>query len=657
MTTTTDDVTALSDAPVSPEVVSEPAPEDLVPGRAVELLQRVLMPRPADQLKVRSLYLDEVNAGRVKAHDRFSADIGAGSELSFAAYFNAFPASYWRRWSVLESVVLQVTISGTCRVDVYRSKADGESMHITGATHEGDDEQTLEFDLDLGPFIDGGWYWFDITTEEDTTIHRAAWYAPQAPVEQPRLGIGICTYNRPVDAVAALTALVEDDTVRETLHLVTVADQGNNHVRDAAHYPQVAAALGDRLRIVEQPNLGGSGGFARTMYESFTNSDVTHHVLLDDDIQLEPDSILRARAFAAYCRKPMLVGGQMLALQDRSVLHTMGEIVDRSNFFWRNAPNTEYFHDFGERSLRTSRDLHRRIDVDYNGWWMCLIPRTVFEEIGMPLPVFIKWDDAEYGLRAFAAGFPTVSLPGTAIWHLSWGDKDDASDWQAYFHIRNRLIAAALHSPHKHGGKVFPEMIKHDLRFLINLQYSTVELHQMAYRDFLAGPDRLFEEMAGSVGKAREKRSTHADGRVLPSSADLPLPSMSTAEALRFRRIPVTPGQISRTLMKAIAHNATPVDPEHREVPQLNLAFQDARWFLLARLDSATVGTADGRGVTFRQRDPKTFRRLSATSTQLLRQMYREWPELQRRYREAAGELTSVERWGKAFETWGSTRR
>ena len=655
MTTTTDQIAQL-DAPVSPEVVSEPDAEDLLPGKAVELLQRVLMPRPADQLKVRSLYFDEVNSDRVKATDRFSAEIPAGSELSFAAYFNAFPASYWRRWSVLKTVVLQVTVAGTCRVDVYRSKADGESMHVTGATNEGHDERTMEFELDLGPFIDGGWYWFDVTTEDATTIRRAGWYAPQAPVEQPRLGIGICTYNRPVDAVAALTALVEDETVRDVLHLVTVADQGNNHVKHAHHYPAVADALGDRLRIIEQPNLGGSGGFARTMHESFTNSDVTHHVLLDDDIQLEPDSILRARAFAAYAQKPMLVGGQMLALQDRSVLHTMGEIVDRSNFFWRNAPHTEYFHDFGERPLRKSPDLHRRIDVDYNGWWMCLIPRAVFESIGMPLPVFIKWDDAEYGLRAFAAGFPTVSLPGTAIWHLSWGDKDDASDWQAYFHIRNRLIAAALHSPHKHGGKLFPEMIKHDLRFLINLQYSTVELHQMAYRDFLAGPDQLFAGMAESVGRARQARTAHPDGRVLSSSGDLPLPSMSTAEALRFRRIPVTPTQIGSTLVKAIANNVTPVDPEHREIPQLNLAFQDARWFLLARLDSATVGTADGRGVTFRQRDPQAFRRLSTTSAGLLRRMYQEWPELQRRYRAAAGELTSVDRWTEAFETWGSHR-
>jgi galactofuranosylgalactofuranosylrhamnosyl-N-acetylglucosaminyl-diphospho-decaprenol beta-1,5/1,6-galactofuranosyltransferase len=650
---TTDSIAA--EAPVSPEVVSEPTAAELAPGKGVQLLQRVLMPRPADQLKVRSLYLDELNSGRAKVLDRYTAELGAGWEVSFASYFNAFPASYWRRWSVLDSVVLRVTVSGSCRVDVYRSKADGESMHVTGAMHEGT-ERTLEFELDLGPFVDGGWYWFDVTTDETSTIRDAGWYAPTAPAEQPKLAIGMCTYNRPTDAVAALEALVEDDTVREALHLVVVADQGNKQVRDAPRFPGVASALGDRLRIVAQPNLGGSGGFARTMHEAFTRSEATHVVLLDDDIQLEPDSILRARAFAAYATSPVIVGGQMLALQDRSVLHAMGEIVDRSNFFWRNAPDTEYFHDFGEESLRESPDLHRRIDVDYNGWWMCLIPRTVFDAVGMPLPLFIKWDDAEYGLRALAAGYPTVSLPGAAIWHLSWGDKDDASDWQAYFHIRNRLVAAALHSPHEHGGGIFKEMLKHDLRFLITLQYSTVELHHMAYRDFLAGPDQLFEDMPTSVVRARERRALHSDGRVLESAGALPLPSMSAAEAISFRKIPTNPISIATTLAKAIAHNVRPVEPANREAPQLNLSFQDARWFLLARLDSATVGTADGRGVTFRRRDRQLFRQLFGQSLGLLRKMSREFPQLQQRYRAAAGELTSVDRWGKAFESWGYER-
>ncbi len=51
-------------------------------------------------------------------------------------------------------------------------------------------------------------------------------------------------------------------------------------------------------------------------------------------------------------------------------------------------------------NLRNTPWLHRRVDVDYNGWWMCLIPTAVIKEIGLSLPLFLKWDDAEYGLRA-----------------------------------------------------------------------------------------------------------------------------------------------------------------------------------------------------------------------------------------------------------------
>ena len=101
----------------------------------------------------------------------------------------------------------------------------------------------------------------------------------------------------------------------------------------------------------------------------------------------------------------------MLNLQEPSHLHVMGEMVDRANFMWTNAVNTEYDHNFAKYPLNDeeadrSRLLHRRIDVDYNGWWMCMIPRAVAEELGQPLPLFIKWDDADYGLRAGEHGYP-----------------------------------------------------------------------------------------------------------------------------------------------------------------------------------------------------------------------------------------------------------
>ena len=72
---------------------------------------------------------------------------------------------------------------------------------------------------------------------------------------------------------------------------------------------------------------------------------------------------------------------------------------------------------------------------------------------------------------------------------------------------------------------------------------------------------------------------------------------------------------------------------------------RQAQWFVLSRLDSATVSTPDGRGVTFRRRDPQLFRSQLANSVRQLREIGRAWPELRRPYREALPDLTSRQSW------------
>src|SRR5690606_39846075 len=111
------------------------------------------------------------------------------------------------------------------------------------------------------------------------------------------------------------------------------------------------------------------------------------------------------------------------------------------------------------------------------------------------LPVFIKWDDAEYGLRAASAGYRTVSLPGAALWHVSWMDKDDAVDCQAYYHARNRFVAALLHSPFKAGGRLLSNSRRQDLKHLLSMQYYAVTLRHEGLRDLLRGPSHLHETM------------------------------------------------------------------------------------------------------------------------------------------------------------------
>ena len=624
---------------------------DSTESRAVSLLSRIILPRPGEPLDVRKLYIEEseTNARRAHAPTRTTLEIGAESEVSFATYFNAFPASYWRRWSILESVVLRVELTGTARIDLYRSKATGARITVGGteASSVGDTPAVIEFEVELAPFEDGGWIWFDITTDTAVTVHSAGWYAPVQAPGRADVAIGIPTFNRPADCVSALAALTSDPLVDKVISTVIVSDQGNNKAKDHPGFEAAAAALGDRLMIRYQPNLGGSGGYSRVMYEALKNTECEQILFMDDDIRVEPDSILRALAFNRFAKVPTLVGGQMLNLQEPSHLHVMGEMIDSENFMWTGAINTEYDHNFAKYPLNSeeherSRMLHRRIDVDYNGWWMCMIPRKVAQELGQPLPLFIKWDDSEYGLRAGEHGYPTVTLPGAAIWHMAWSDKDDAIDWQAYFHLRNRLVVAALHWDGKIGGLVASHL-KATLKHLLCLEYSTVAIQNKAMDDFLAGPDHIFSILESALPEVRAMRQQFPDAVVLESASALPAPSDK-----RWRKkvaIPTNPLSIASRLTRGVAHQLSPHDPAHHVRPQINVATQDARWFSLCTVDGVTVTTADGRGVVYRQRDREKMFGLLRESLKRQLLLARKFDRMRKVYRAALPELTSPQRW------------
>lgn len=616
--------------------------------RAVSLLSRVILPRPGEPLDVRKLYIEEseTNARRAHARTRTALEIGAESEVSFSTYFNAFPASYWRRWSTLPSVVLRVELTGSGRVDLYRTKATGARIFVEGRAFasEADQATVVEVEVGLQPFEDGGWIWFDITTDSAVTLHSAGWYAPVPAPGVANVAVGIPTFNRPDDCVNSLRALTSDPLVDEVISAVIVPDQGNRKVRDHPEFAEAVAPLGNRLAIHDQPNLGGSGGYSRVMYEALKNTDCEQILFMDDDIRVEPDSILRALALNRFAKSPMLVGGQMLNLQEPSHLHIMGEVVDRANFMWTSAPYTEYDHDFAKYPLHDNSErsqlLHRRIDVDYNGWWMCMIPRQVAEELGQPLPLFIKWDDAEYGLRAAERGYPTATMPGTAIWHMAWSDKDDAIDWQAYFHLRNRLVVAALHWDGDIRGLVRSHF-KATLKHLACLEYSTVAIQNKAMDDFLAGPEHIFSILESALPEVHRIRKQYPDAVVLPAASELPTPS----EKLQKIDPPVAKPVIAYHLIRGIVHNAKQADPHHHERPQLNVPTQNSRWFLLSKYDGVTVTTADGRGVVYRKRDRAKMIALLRESVRRQRKLARRFDHMRRVYREALPALASKQQW------------
>jgi len=580
---------------------------------------------------------------------RRSAAISEGARVSFGTYFNAFPASYWRRWTAVDSVTLRLRVAGECTVIVYRSAAKGHSFPVETIQVETDEPELVERTLPLAPFIDGGWYWFDIVTgPRGTTVIKAEWAVPADPAPPGRISLGFTTFNRANFMVGHLRTLGATAEVLDLIDAVYVIDQGTRHVADHPDFADSAKGLGDKLRIIEQGNIGGSGGFSRSMDETVRAGDSDYLLILDDDIALEPESILRAAAFADLARKPTIVGGHMFSLYDRSVLHAYAEHIAPRKWWWETSPNTKARHDFGRRNLRNTPWLHRRGEAEYNGWWMCLIPTKIIKEIGLAIPLFIKWDDAEYAVRAGKKGYPTVSMPGVAAWHIPWLDKNDALDWQAYFHIRNRVIVGLLHSPFKRGGRLPAESAERQLQALLSMQYSTAALRLLAIEDVLSGPEHLHRDLGTKMAALRELRQQFTDARASADLADFPPARRKTPDSVKTRTTPTNPVNL---MLKAAAGTLRQFrKPRDFQRPQLALPYQDAGWFVLAKLDSVVVSAPDGTTAAWYKRDRKQFLALARRSAALHLRLAKNWPRLARQYRGASAEFTSPAKWRETFE-------
>ncbi len=595
---------------------------------------------------------------QVLGRTRFA--VPTGTRASFATYFNAFPASYWRRWSVVETVRLVVRTSGAGTVVVYRSNAKGNVQRVAAEVVSG--PTTSEFDLPLKPFNDGGWYWLDLAAGSDQLVlEEAAWTAkaPEgAPAERGKVVIAITTLNRPDYCSRLLRTLGRavqpggglEDVVAE----VVCTDQGTQHVSDDVEaFPEAQQLLGDRLRVIRQANLGGSGGFARGMSEGL-DSGHEYVLLLDDDVMVEPEGIARGAAFADLARTPTIVGGHMFSMYQRTLLNAWAEGVQRWKFWWGPTGVSEPNHDLSMQNLRSTPWLHRRFDVDYNGWWMCLVPTSVIRQLGLSLPLFIKWDDAEYGLRAQDAGIPTVSFPGMAVWHVPWTDKDDGIDWQAYYHARNRVVAALLHSPYPRGGNVVRELLVTQVKHLLSMQYSAAELRLMALEGIFEGPQALHAELPTKLGEIRALRAQYPDAVYKGDAADFPARKRRKPPR-KGREAEVPHGRLAvlRAAAVGVLKQGRSVDALAETNPQAAIAHQDARWWMLSQYDSALVSAADGTGMAWYRRDRKRFVALVRRSTALHERLAREWPELAAQYRAALPDLVSPESWRKTFDGLG----
>ena len=613
-------------------------------------LQRTVLDRP---VPVQGLYWrdrrgDAASPGAVRLDADGGLRVEAGATAAFDTYFNALFEHHWRLYTRAARFALRVEVEGRARLRLWRVTGHGGPALLHEAEVEGAAE--VELPQDAPHFRQAGMVWFELTAPgEPAVLRRAEWWAMDVLPEPVGLGVVICTFNRETELARVLAEIAGDPEVLGSkapgggafepeapdprapgegggvVARVFVVSQGRPGL--LAH-PDVAAQahrLGDRLRVVEQGNYGGAGGFGRGLLEALDDPAVTHVAFLDDDVRLEPEGLLRMAAFYALAREPLCLGGHMLDGVHPTALYESGAVLRDS---WDVLALN---HRLDLRSREVLTGLLDVQGVHYSGWWFFGFPKSLVAGHGMPLPCFIRGDDVEWGMRLYERGVPTVSLPGVGIWHEPFYLK--RGGWQHYYETRNALICAALHmdfSP-RHAAK---QMVGQLMTHLLTYRYHDAALVVRAMQDFLRGPAVLDADPRALHASLPELRARHPEGVVRRETVLWDAPDAGLARS-RVGRAAAFGATVLRNWFK----------PSHPDARPRRLPSRDLVWSRVRGSDALAVETYWDRDLPVFRRDRARFRELLREGLRAVYALHARAPALRAAWRREAPRMTSVPHW------------
>ena len=527
----------------------------------------------------------------------WTADSDAG------AWGQALPAAAWR--TVLGEATVTLRIQGG-PAEVWSARAGRGRLLASGVA-----ELALPLSVD-GP----DWFWVEGPADSVT-------WSVEGGVELPPVTVIMPTRLREGDAVAQAQRFARMGIVQRVL----VIDQGGT-LEDLPAFTRLRREH-PKIELITQPNLGGSGGYARGMLEASEDPGAAL-LLSDDDAVLSEESLRRMLTYQALAARPTILGTPLFSSARPTQLLAHTERVDARAFQWRSADRMRGAVDLAGTTPADWDAVISAGPANYTGWWGTLLPPGTVGELGLPAPLFLKWDDAEYGLRATAHGYDHAVLPGTAVHHPPWNAYRTQMTWTARILHRNRLAIAAAYGA---GRGVIASSLLHQLKHVLAGHLLTAELWEEGVDAMRAGPEAW---LGSDLQRAR------ADGDLVVQTwhrgNDLP----GTLTPTRSTALPLPVG-----VARAVARMLRPEGPPRTII---SLHADDVHWRTTLGADAVVV--TDGTGgveVAFAVRGTAMRRMLRRVLRSHLG-LARSWRSLRRRYGAALPRRTTDGSWAALFD-------
>lgn len=406
--------------------------------------------------------------------------------LSLNTYFNSFFEKFYAKYTELSSLDYLLKLEGDFQVSLFREQYGKENRELI-LTENCVNCQLLEpvkISLpDSWQSEDAGRLYLEITCLSDRGLFTEGFIATEQPkLREVSLGIITCTFKKEVYVKNTVNAILKDDLLQDKKFQLFVIDNGKTLKQDEFDDPKV--------QLIPNRNVGGSGGFTRGLIHALDDVH-THFLFMDDDIELETESIYRLFPLYEYANQDFAISGSMFDLYKKHILSEAGALYGQS----LNRHGNSKYNPFGVTCLKPGLNLENASvtnlllsedSPDYGGFWFFCFSRKTVKEIGLPLPFFIKIDDMEFGLRmkrCFSNSI--VAFPGIAVWHEPFYAKNPV--WDNYYTFRNHLVTHSIHDSLSYID-VVKFFTKGLLYSILSFDYNTALMLLNGFEDYMKGP-------------------------------------------------------------------------------------------------------------------------------------------------------------------------
>lgn len=416
--------------------------------------------------------------------------LGGKGVFDFTTYFNSLSVQKLRRYAGATGFSLELELKGaSCKI--VQTTADAFDAHpvvLEDAAVETEASDTwTKISIDLCVGDDAVLQGFQIITDGVVYLRGGSYF------------VNVSHGLRDVNLLLSTTTFKKEKYVTANIELLRsqilesdeeIADHFEALVVDNGKTLDVNALSGSGITICPNDNVGGAGGFARGMIEAIeSEKGFTHILLMDDDVAVSPESIKRTYNLLRIAEGPYanaFISGAMLNYEVGDEQWEDTGFMNTAGYCQAAKPKlrlTKFEDVVYNEKFRVPGEV-KRLNQRYAAWWYCAIPVEQIRKNGLPLPYFVRYDDAEYGVRC-APEFMTMN--GICIWHDPFDKRYNAAA-ELYQTTRNELIASFTTGFAPNSD--FLKEIYHKLTLeLKKFGYQNAELVLDAFEDFLKGPD------------------------------------------------------------------------------------------------------------------------------------------------------------------------